>query len=210
VKCFRRLYSVSGVLNVFRSTFPLVSVWDVTYPLSVVILVESCIIKIVRLILNKLHSVRAQKELHKVLVAHLLAAAGQRHSLHKNGYDDRVYFFAQYILTNVIVEVGRYTTLLLSVGTANIFSMIVSILFLYEISRISLGVHGPPIQNRYPMFMPRHHNINIINICNNFGECFLSCGSESYLSVWCIKTLRLTYTKSCFTRFVRVWNWSLL
>jgi hypothetical protein len=46
-----------------------------------------------------------------VLVAHLLAPAGQSHSVPKNEHDDQVYFFAQYIVTNITVEVVKYNLL---------------------------------------------------------------------------------------------------
>jgi hypothetical protein len=46
------------------------------------------IIRTTRFILNKLYLAHVQKELHNVLVTHLLAHAGQRHSVHKNECED--------------------------------------------------------------------------------------------------------------------------
>jgi hypothetical protein len=43
-----------------------------------------------------------------MLVTHLLATCGQRHSVRKNECEDRVYLFAQYIVTNIIVEIEYY------------------------------------------------------------------------------------------------------
>jgi hypothetical protein len=56
----------------------------------------------IRLILNKPCLVHVQEEVQNVLVAHLLVSA--IHSLHKNECEDHVYFFAQYIVTAIIVE----------------------------------------------------------------------------------------------------------
>jgi hypothetical protein len=43
-----------------------------------------------------------------VLLAHLLAPAGQRHSVHKNEYEDHIFFFTRDIATDIIVEVVEY------------------------------------------------------------------------------------------------------
>jgi hypothetical protein len=42
-----------------------------------------------------------------VLVEHLLPLAGQRHSEHKNECEGLVTFIAQYVVTNIIVEVVK-------------------------------------------------------------------------------------------------------
>jgi hypothetical protein len=40
-----------------------------------------------------------------VMLTHLPATAGQRHSAHKNECEDCIYFFAKYIVTNIIIAV---------------------------------------------------------------------------------------------------------
>jgi hypothetical protein len=73
-----------------------------------------------------------------VLVAYLLAPTGQRHSVHKNECENHVKFFALYIVTNIIVEVVKYTFIyrytynIITVNIANnTFSVLASIFILY-------------------------------------------------------------------------------
>jgi hypothetical protein len=61
-----------------------------------------------RKIYTSCYSVHVQKDLHKLLQAHLLAPTGQRHSVHKNEWEDHGWFFVQYIATNIIVKVVKY------------------------------------------------------------------------------------------------------
>jgi hypothetical protein len=44
-----------------------------------------------------------------VLLAHLLAAVGDRHLVHKNECEGHAYFFAQRIVMKIIIKVAKYT-----------------------------------------------------------------------------------------------------
>jgi hypothetical protein len=63
--------------------------------------------------------------------------AGQRHSVCTNERDDRVYFFAQCIVTNIITDVAKnckyhcYIYHVITVSIANHISVLASILALY-------------------------------------------------------------------------------
>jgi hypothetical protein len=89
-------------------------------------------------------------------VTHVLAPAGQRHSVHNNEWEDHVYSFDHYIVINIIVEAVKYNFFIIIrykyhviiVNIANnIFSMLASILALCEIYlTYTHRVHWPRIR----------------------------------------------------------------
>jgi thiamine transporter ThiT len=114
-----------------------------------------CIIKAIRLILNKLYLVHVQKGLHKMLMAHLLAHHGQCHSVHKKKCEDHVYFFAWHSLTNIIAEFVKYIFFYISLlyvphyycnYCKRCISVRASVLVLYETYLMYplMRVHVPP------------------------------------------------------------------